>query len=265
MLQYTPWKTEQKQFDPNNEIQVEEQLAFSNGYISQYAFFEEPYSGEQHVGTFVEGVLHAGSSTPLEVPNPAIISLRLGDERLDLHHWRVETFYRCLHKGDVTLERRFTATSPKGYTVEVTAKRQLCVKNPHLMELEYSVKFINYQGLISFMALMGDNSHQDQWYPLQTSVDDEVAYMWIQATEGDIQLCGAQRHALYKNGVIQPDRPVKIDKKRVLGFAYMTDVEPGDTFTMKTGVAIVDSHRYAKAELPQRAIEKLGMMQASAE
>ncbi|MBO4621240.1 MAG: hypothetical protein J5635_01060, partial [Paludibacteraceae bacterium] len=64
---------------------------------------------------------------------------------------------------------------------------------------------------------------------------------------------------------IQPDRPVKIDKKHVMGFAYMTDVEPGDTFTMKTGVAIVDSHRYAKAELPQRAIEKLGMMQASAE
>ena len=153
--------------------------------------------------------------------------------------------------------------------MEVTAKRQLCVKNAHLMELEYSVKFINYQGLISFMALMGDNSHQDQWYPLQTSVDDEVAYMWIQAAEGDIQLCGAQRHALFKNGVIQPDRPVKIDKKCAKGiynyFIFMTDVEPGDMFTMKTGVAIVDSHRYAKAELPQRAIEKLGMMQASAE
>ncbi|MBP5290872.1 MAG: hypothetical protein J6Y76_05600 [Paludibacteraceae bacterium] len=259
MLQYTPWKIEQKQFDPKREIEAEEQLAFSNGYISQYAFFEEPYSGEQHVGTFVEGILRAGIGTPLEIPNPAIISLRLGDERLDLHHWHVDKFYRCLHKGDAKLERRFTATSPKGYSVEVKSIRQLNVKNPHLLELDYTVKFVNYTGLISFMALAGDAKHAEDWYPLQTSVDDEIAYMWLQAEEGDAQVCGAQRHELWKNGSLHTERPIKIDKKRVLGFAYMTDVVPGDTFTMKTRIAIVDSHRFEKSELPNQAVALLGL------
>ena len=257
MLHYSPWKTEQTEFDPQSEVQIEEQLAFSNGYISQYAFFEEPYTGQQHVGTFIEGVHRAGTTTPLEIPNPSIVSLRLDDERLDLNHWHVEKFYRCLHKGDVILERRFTATSPKGYTVEVAAERQLSVKNPHLLETTYTVKFLNYTGLISFMTLLGEGNHAADWYPLRSLINDDIAYSWIQAAEGDLQLCAAQRHTFYKNGSLQSERPIKIDKKHVLGFAYMIDVFPGDTFTMKTTVAIVDSNRYPKNELTRRALEKL--------
>lgn len=257
MLQYSPWKIEQTEFNPEKEVSIEEQLAFSNGYISQYAFFEEPYSGEQRVGTFIDGIHRSGSSSPLEIPNPSIISLRLGDERLDLHHWQVEKFYRCLHKGEAQLERRFTATSPKGFTVEVKSCRQLNVKNPHLLEVSYSVKFINYEGLISFMALMGDSRNPKEWHPLQSAIDDEFASLWLQAEDCDVQVCAAQKHVLYKNGALQADRPVKIDKKRVLGFAFMTDVRPGDTFTMKTIVSIVDSNQFAKADLPQKALENL--------
>ena len=128
MLQYSPWKIEQTEFNPEKEVSIEEQLAFSNGYISQYAFFEEPYSGEQRVGTFIDGIHRSGSSSPLEIPNPSIISLRLGDERLDLHHWQVEKFYRCLHKGEAQLERRFTATSPKRGMLST----RLCVET-HLL------------------------------------------------------------------------------------------------------------------------------------
>ena len=257
MFQYSPWKTEQNQFDPQNEVQAEEQLAFSNGYISQYAFFEEPYSGEQRVGTFLEGVHCADSNSPLAIPNPCVISLRLGDERLDLHFWKVEDFYRCLHKGEARLERKFTATSPKGYAVEVNAVRQLNVKNPNLLEVSYTVKFVNYEGLISFMALIGDSRTSSAWLPLKTSINDDIAYLWLQAEDGDFQMCAAQKHALYKNGILQTDRPIKIDKKQVLGFAYMTDVLKGDTFTMKTTVSIVDSNKFAKAELTKKALEKL--------
>ena len=257
MLQYSPWKIEQTEFKPEQEVSIEEQLAFSNGYISQYAFFEEPYSGEQRVGTFIDGIHRCGSSAPLEIPNPAIISLRLGDERLDLHHWHVENFYRCLHKGESLLERQFKATSPKGFTVEVKSCRQLCVKNPHVLEVSYSVKFVNYEGLISFMALMGDSRYPTEWHPLQSAIDDEFASLWMQAEDCDVQVCAAQKHELYKNGVLQTERPIKIDKKRVLGFAFMTDVLPGDSFMMKTTVSIVDSNQCAKADLPKKALEYL--------
>lgn len=259
MLHYSPWKTEQTEFDTEHEIQIEEQLAFSNGYISQYAFFDEPYSGPQRVGTFIEGLQQTPGSMPQEIPNPVVISLRLDDERLDLDHWSVEKFYRCLHKGEAMLERTFTAVSPKGFRVEVVSKRQLDVKNPHILHLDYTVKFVNYKGLISFMALLGDATRTKDWYPLQTSIDEEVAYMWLQASEGDMQVCIAQQHELLKNGKPQTERAIKIDKKRIMGYAYMTDVAAGDSFTMKTNIAIVDSRRFQKSKLPLQAVEKLGL------
>jgi len=257
MLQFSPWKIEQTEFDPQKEVQIEEQLVLANPYISQYAFFEEPYSGDQRVGTFINGVMREGTNTPLEVPNPSVVSLRLGSERLDLNQWKIQKFYRCLHKGQARLERRFTATSPEGFTVEVVSERQLSSKNPHMMELKYTVKFVNYSGLISFMSLLGDAHHTTDWHTLQTYIDEEVAYHWLKAENGDLQVCAAQRHELFKNGEKQTDRPIKIDKRRVLGYAYMTDVVPGDMFTMHTIVAIVDSRDYAKADLPKKAMENV--------
>ena len=258
MLQYSPWKIEQMAYEPSEETLVEEQLAFSNGYISQYAFFEEQYSGAQLVGTFLQGVHRPNESEPLSLPNPSNISLRLHDERLDLNEWKVEDFYRCLHKGEARLERRFRATSPKGYTVEVEASRTLNQKEVHLLEETYTVRFVNYAGVASFMTLLGDAHSGADWYPLQAAIEDDQAYLWVQAASVNLHVCMAEKHLFYKNGELQSERPIKIDKTGLLGFAYMHDVCPGDVYTIKKRVAVVDSRDCPKAELPERALKYLG-------
>lgn len=258
MLHYSPWKIEQTEFLPEQESQIEEQLAFSNSYISQYAFFEEYYSGSQHVGTFID-VFHGKKAEPVEIPNPAAISLRLGNERLDLNEWHVDSFYRCLHKGKARLERRFTATSSQGHQVEVTAERQLDLRQPNILEETYTVKLLNYAGTCSFITLIGDAQHGQMWYPLQMTIGEEYAYLWLKSSKEDLQICAAQNHQFYLNGVLQDERPIKIDKKHVLGFAYMRDVFPGDTLTLKKRVAIVDSLNHVKTDLPEAALELLNL------
>lgn len=257
MLQYTPWKVEQNSFDPQAEAQLDMQLAFSNGYISQYAFFEERYTGDKRLGTFIDGVLRPGTSEPLCLPNLAAVSLHLGENKLDLNQWKVERFYRCLHKGDARIERSFTATSPDGFTVEVHAERCLSLEQTNVFEEVYRFRLVNYAGPISFMTLIGDPQNDQDWYPLQTFIDEESAWLWLQAAHVNLQLCAAQTQQLYKNGVLFTDRPVKIEKKRVLGYSFMTDVYPGDEFTLKKRVAIVDSRTCPKTELPQRALLQL--------
>ena len=257
ILHYTPWKIEQTAFAPEAETQIEEQLAFSNGYLSEYAFFEEHYSGEQLKGTFIDGLLRQDGSEPLAIPNPAAISLRLNDERLDLHEWQVEKFYRSLNKGASQLTRTFCATSPKGYTVEVEAVRSLNAQHPNLLEETYTVHFVNYAGVASFMTLLGDQHTAEDWYPLQMIIEDNMAYIWMQAAKENVQICAAQRHVFYKNGVLQDERPIKIDKKRVLGFAYMHDVFPGDTYSIHKQVAVVDSREDVRTDLPSKALEIL--------
>ena len=56
MLQYNNWTIEQNEWLPKQEVDIEQQLTFSNGYLCQTAHFEEPYSQNQHLCTYIKGV-----------------------------------------------------------------------------------------------------------------------------------------------------------------------------------------------------------------
>ena len=78
MLQYNNWSIEQGEWLPMQESELEQQLTFSNDYLCQTAHFEEHYSGERRLCTYIKGV-----ETP--ILNISAISVRLHDERLDLN------------------------------------------------------------------------------------------------------------------------------------------------------------------------------------
>ena len=133
MLKFNNWTIEQTDWLPNEEKEIEQQLTFSNGYLCQTAHFEEHYSGEQRLCTYIKGI-------ETSIINLSSISVRLHDERLDLHEWRVEKFYRCLHKNEPLLERQVTAISPKGHILELDVQRRLMEDNKGVMQLSYKVR-----------------------------------------------------------------------------------------------------------------------------
>ena len=90
MLHYNTWTIEQQSWMPQEEAQIEQQLSFSNDYLCQTAHFEEHYSGDKRLCTYIKGV-----ESP--ILNVSAISVRLHDERLDLAEWQVLQFYRCLY------------------------------------------------------------------------------------------------------------------------------------------------------------------------
>ena len=150
MLQYNNWTIEQSEWLPNEELDLEQQLSFSNGYLCQTAHFEEHYSQALPSNTYIKGI-----ETPiLNIPN---VSIRLHDERLDLAKWDVKHFYRCLHKNTPMLERRFTATSPKGATLHIHTTRQL-LPQQEVMQITYKVTSENYNGPISLLAMLGGDA-----------------------------------------------------------------------------------------------------------
>jgi maltose phosphorylase len=151
MLQYNNWTIEQIQWYPELENQLEQQLTFSNDYLCQTAHFEEHYSQEQRLCTYIKGV-------DKPILNISAVSVRLHEERLDLATWQVKEFYRCLHKNQPLLERRFVATSPTGATLRVHAQRQL-IPQKEGMILEYEIISDNYTGPISLLAMLGNVEH----------------------------------------------------------------------------------------------------------
>ena len=56
MLQYNTWTIEQQEWNPAEELAIEQQLTFSNDYLCQTAHFEEYYSGAQRLCTYIKGI-----------------------------------------------------------------------------------------------------------------------------------------------------------------------------------------------------------------
>lgn len=250
MLQYNTWTIEQLNWNPAEELSIEQQLTFSNDYLCQTAHFEEHYSGEQRLYTYIKGV-------DTSILNLSAISVRLHDERLDLHEWKVEHFYRCLHKNQPLLERHFVAMSPKGHTLKVTARRQLMMEPKECMRLEYEVQSMNYTGPITLLAVLLGGEEANQWYPLMNHVGDQLCWTWLQLQPMNVQLCCAMNYQLTKNGTLVHQRPIKVEKQDVIGFSVTHKIAPNDTLVLHKNVIVVDSLRYPKDQLIDEAVRCL--------
>jgi maltose phosphorylase len=236
LLQYNNWTIEQHSWDPSHEEEIEQQLSFSNGYICQTAHFEEHYCGVKRLHTFINGIEQP-------ILNLSSISIRLHDERLDLSTWQVKDFYRCLHKNQPTLERRFTATSPKGATIQVKALRHL-LPTQEAMVIDYQITSVNYDGPISFLAMLGDSDDKREWYPLMNHIGQDYCWLWLQLHKLNIQLCCAMTWTILYNNEPLIQRPIKIEKQHTIGYSLMTSIHPGDTCQLLKKVAIMDSRNH---------------------
>lgn len=250
VLQFSPWKIEQFEFAAAEEAELEKQLAFSNGYISQYAFFEELYTGEQSKGTFLRGIM-----SPL--PSVVTLSIRLGEDRLDLNLWGVQEFYRCLHKQEPCLERKLIATSKNGHTLKITARRMLSLATPQLLTIRYTIQSLNYSGPITVISLLGDVKGSPYWYPLVMQVDDQMAFAMCQGRNENVQIGIATTTDVTKNDNPIETPRIRIEKSHVLGYSVMDTISPNDVYVVDKKVAFADSLNFPDASLAQQASDIL--------
>lgn len=234
MLQYNNWSIEQGEWLPMQESELEQQLTFSNDYLCQTAHFEEHYSGERRICTYIKGV-----ETP--ILNISAISVRLHDERLDLNEWKVEQFSRTLHKNEALLEREFVATSPNGHTLHVTAVRRLLADKKEMMQLVYRIQSINYEGPMTILSLLRGGEDAKRWFLLMNHVDDNLCWQCAQLPISNLQVCCAMNYHLTKNGVVVDKRPIKVEKQEVVGFSVTQSVKEGDVFELTKNVVVQDS------------------------
>lgn len=247
ILQFSPWKIEQTEFVPEVESEIEKQLAFSNGYISQYGFFEEYYSGEASAAIYLKGI-----ESPLYTDTT--VSVRLHEERLNLGTWKVGRFYRCLNRQTLLLERQMELTSPSGHMLEVISKRQCRLEDPHFTDLVYTIRSVNYEGPMSVLPLIGGPELNKDWYPLQTDVVLNYATLWLQSRRENVQVVIAISYEMEKNGKPVTVSPIRIEKKYIVGYSLTEQVKPGDELSLKARIYVTDSRNYPLSNLQDDAV-----------
>jgi len=273
-LQTDPWSIVEEGFHSNKQLASESIFSLGNGHMGQRAIFEEFYSGETMLGSYIAGIYYPeraergnwknGYSDTndkiINVPNWTGIVVRLNDDQLDLCTWDVQNFKRVLNMHEGYLERTFEAISQKGHKIQVSVKRFLSMAETEVGAISYSVKSINYEGRISFMPMIDadvrnrlTNYNEPFWNVLQIKTDQDVCHLWAQTRRIDFHVCCAQTYVFYKNNEQLNTIPTKIEKEKAAGYSIGTDIRIGDTVCINKYVAVLSSLNHPYDELTNRA------------
>lgn len=273
-LQTDPWCIIEEGFHQNKQLASESIFSLGNGQIGQRANFEEHYSGETMLGSYIAGIYYPeraehgnwknGYSDTndkiVNAPNWTVISVRLNDNRLDLADWDIKDFRRTLNMREGFLERSFEATNFKGHRIQVSVRRFLSMAETEIGAISYTVKSLNFEGRISFLPLIdGDvrnsftNYDEPFWNVLQTKTEQDVSHLWAQTRRMDFHVCAGLTYSFYKNNELLNVNPTKIEKEKVAGFSVGTDIRIGDTVCLNKYVAVISSLNHPREELTLRA------------
>jgi maltose phosphorylase len=91
---------------------------------------------------------------------------------------------------------------------------------------------------------------------LQSRTQREVAHLWIQTRRTNFQVCEAISYDLFKNNAQIKTNPTKIEKQKVAGFSFGTDLKSGDSVCVYKFVAMLNSLNHNYKELTVRACTK---------
>jgi maltose phosphorylase len=156
-LRTHPWKIIETRFDPSRAKASESIFSIGNGTMGQRANFEERYSGESLLGSYIGGIYYPDKTRVgwwkngypeyfAKVLNSAFwigIEVKVNGELLDLHSAKVFDFYRELDMRQGILTRRFRAEMQNKVQVEVEAIRFISMVRTELGVVSYSVKVVD--------------------------------------------------------------------------------------------------------------------------
>lgn len=145
-----PWKVVETGLDKERMRLSESLTSTGNGYMGMRGNFEEDYTGDTHLGTYIGGVWFPDKTRvgwwkngyPLyfgKVINAVRVNgihVEVDGETLDLNTAQVEAFYRELDMQNGLFLRRFTVRTAGG-SVQVEAERFVSLAQKELLAVRY--------------------------------------------------------------------------------------------------------------------------------
>lgn len=145
-----PWKVVEMGLDKERMRLSESLTSTGNGYMGMRGNFEEDYTGDTHLGTYIGGVWFPDKTRvgwwkngyPLyfgKVINAVRLNgihVEVDGETLDLNTAQVEAFYRELDMQNGLFLRRFTVRTAGG-SVQVEAERFVSLAQKELLAVRY--------------------------------------------------------------------------------------------------------------------------------
>lgn len=188
-----PWRIIEEGFDPARGRVSESVFSLANEYMGVRGYFEEGYSGDRLVGSYINGVYeeqvtakpqYKGISdrfcfmvNTLDWLHTRIV---LEGEELDLAECQIEDFLRVLDLRNGTLQRSFTWRTGTGRLLQVTFTRFLSMVAPKMGFQRIALKPLNFSGSVGVrmgldFSLEHESAGANFWSCPRKGVEDGIA------------------------------------------------------------------------------------------
>lgn len=269
-----PWNIIEEGFDPTLNRISESIFSIGNGKMGQRANFEEHFSGDTLRGSYVAGVYYPDKTRVgwwkngypkyfakiLNSTNWIGIDLHIDGDLVDLATAVVESFQRKLNMKEGVLERHVVLRLMNGKRLEITSVRFLSIVDTDNGVIHYSVKALNFSGIISFdsyldINVVNQDSNYDEQFWLEVSKFSFAgkAVLVGETKKTEFHLATAMDIEVALNGNPTVFDAVAYEQQKKVGSKVELQLSQGDTATLIKYVAIVSSLNHAKESLTAAA------------
>jgi len=160
-LEVDPWAVVEKGFHGNRARVSESIFSLANEYMGVRGYFDEGFSGDTLVGSYLNGVYAKYDHPPASFKGMARYNcfminsvdwlhtrIELDGETLDIAKSKVTDFVRRLDMKAGTLERRFVWTTRRGKRLRLTFLRFLSMVTPKLGGARIVFEPLNFTGAV---------------------------------------------------------------------------------------------------------------------
>jgi len=262
------YKIDNLENDNNASLLNETIFHNANGYLGVRSCFEEGYSKDYETirGTYINGVYNITEmkqaeqlygfvnkkQTIVNVVDTQGIQLWLDDEKFNLQEGNVVSHSRSLDMKNGYTVRKIIWKSPKGKIIQVSIKRMASFIERNLFTIEYKVKSINFDGIISILSThIGDvrnysnqndprvaDEAEKHLVPKKIIIEDDMSCILSETTTLALKVCSVVKNVCLDkiNSTISKEKTMVLEK-------IEAEIDKDETVILKKFTVLTDSRR----------------------
>lgn len=265
-IQPSEWSIIEEGFDAMRVKSSESLFSIGNGAMGQRANFEEDYSGETFLGSYIAGVYYPDKTRVgwwkngypeyfakvLNAPNWIGIKVFINDEALDLATCKkVINFRRELNMKEGWYKRSFIAQLANGIEVSVATKRFLSLNIDELGAINYSIELLNKDANIEFVpyidsGIKNEDSNWDDkfWNTTGVSLNKNRGFIEAHTMKTNFGTCTYMQSEVFLEGErIKETKTEKTTNTAVLTYAFLLKQNQKVNLVKYGGYTVSNNHK----------------------
>ena len=272
------WLIVEEGFHPDMNRESESIFSIGNGYMGQRANFEEKYSGDSLSGSYVAGIYYPDKTRVgwwkngypeyfakvLNAPKWIGIDISVNKNPVDLATAEPGFFKRTLNMKEGCLDRKFSIRASGNKTIEFNASRFLSMSEPDTGVIKYSVRSIDFEGIIDFNAYIDSDVRNEDanygrkfWKEISREVDQETGVIVSRTLKTGFDVSTGMCCRLFRNSKELNVKPALTNRTKYVAHSFSGKIKPGDELTLIKYVSVLSSLNIKKEDLIKETKKRL--------